>query len=316
MSTALPDLRAEGRPPSAFGVLVATLEGNPVHTMPVTERVLRIGRLPDNEIVLPHPTISRHHAEVRAENGQIVLSDVGSSSGTLVGQVRLVPNQPVRLEVGVEIRIGPYVLRYTPNAPVQAILPGLRPEPRSRSGPLVPAEVIEEMLGPPPGRASYPSLRPDGAASRYIQQLPTMFQDNEFLGRLLLIFEAIWEPLEWRHDHFELYFDPRTSPAEFLEWLAGWLNLSTNPHWPEDRRRLLLDEAMELYRWRGTPYGLMRMIEVSTGLDVQITEAGAEPFTFRVRMPAGGGSGVRELVEEIVVTHKPAHVGYVLEVAQ
>jgi phage tail-like protein len=42
-----------------------------------------------------------------------------------------------------------------------------------------------------------------------------------------------------------------TSPASWLGWLASWLNLTVNPHWPEDRQRRLLDEVMELYRWRG-----------------------------------------------------------------
>jgi phage tail-like protein len=317
MSTALPDLRPESRPPSAFGVLTVRLDATVVQTMAVTDRVIRIGRLPDNEIVLAHATISRHHAEVRVQGGQVVLSDVGSSSGTVVGSTKLAANQPVALEANVDVRIGPFVLRYTPNAPAHAVLPGVRAEAPGHgpSGPLVAPEVIDDMLAPPPGRPTFAPLRPEGKASRYLQQLPTMFQDADFLGRMLLIYETIWEPLEWRQDHFELYFDPRTSPASFLEWLAGWLNLTVNPHWPEARRRLLLDEAMELYRWRGTPYGLTRMIEVCTGVEVQITETGAPPFTFRVRLPSGGGSGQRELIEQIVNSHKPAHVGYLLEVA-
>lgn len=312
MSIVSPGPKTHIGPPAAFGVLTATLEGTLVHSMPVTERVVRIGRLPDNELVLPHATVSRHHAEVRAQHGQVVLTDVGSASGTMMGTVRLAPNQPVVLEVGADVRIGPYVLRYTPNAPAQAVLPGVPVEaPHSPFG----SPAAEETLALPIGRPTFAQPRPSDSASHYLQQLPAVFQESDFLGRLLLIFETIWEPLEWRHDHFEQYFDPRTSPASFLPWLASWLHLTVNPHWPEDRRRLLLDEAMELYRWRGTPYGLMRMIEVCTGVQVQITEAGAEPFTFRVRFPAGGGSGQGDLIEQLVATHKPAHVGYVLEVS-
>ncbi|HEY7479109.1 MAG TPA: phage tail protein [Gemmatimonadales bacterium] len=283
--------------------------------MPVTDRVLRIGRLPDNEMVLPHPTVSRQHAEVRIQNGRPVLTDLGSAAGTSCGGVRLAANQPVALEAGSDVRIGPYVLRFTPNAPAHAVLPE-QPEvaeQRGPSGPLVAPEVIEELLIPDSRRPTYPVPLPTEAPSRYLQHLPAMFQEDKFLGRLLMIFEAVWEPLEWRQDHYHLYFDPRTSPASFLEWLAGWLNLTVNPHWPEDRRRRLLDEAMELYRWRGTPYGLTRMIEVCTGHGVQVVESGADPFTFRVRIPSEA-TGQRELIEQLVLTHKPAHVGYVLEV--
>jgi phage tail-like protein len=315
MSTALPGLKPPQRPSAAHGVLTATLEGTLVHSMLITDRVIRIGRLPDNEFVLQHATISRHHAEVAIQHGQVVLTDVGSSAGTTVDGVRLVPNQPVLLGAGSEVRIGPFIVKYTPPAPAQPVLPGLTPEPaHGPSGPLVPPEAIEELLAPSGGRAVFPSPLPDGAPSRYLGLLPAMFQEDEFLGRLLQIFEAVWEPLEWRQDHFEYYFDPRTSPAGYLSFLAAWLDLTVNPHWPEDRRRRLLDEAMELYRWRGTPYGLARMIEVCTGRTVDISEVGSQPFTFRVRLPAASSAGERELIEQLLVTHKPAHVGYVLEV--
>ena len=86
---------------------------------------------------------------------------------------------------------------------------------------------------------------------------------------MLLIFEAIWEPLEQRQEHIAMYFSPSTSPARMLAWIAEWLNLELDPHWPERRRRELLREAMQLYWWRGTRYGLTRMLEVCTGQPVR-----------------------------------------------
>jgi phage tail-like protein len=154
-----------------------------------------------------------------------------------------------------------------------------------------------------------------GPQSRYLLDLPVLFHDNEFLGRYLLILESIWEPLEQRQDHIDQYFNPATCPASFLPWLARWLDVSFNAHWPEARRRHLLAEAMDLYRWRGTRYGLERMIEVCTGLTPEITEDPAQPFVFRVRVTIPAGSGIeRDLIEELVRAHKPAHAGYVLEV--
>ena len=111
-----------------------------------------------------------------------------------------------------------------------------------------------------------------------------------------------------------MYFDPRTCPAEMLPWLAGWLDVTLDVHWPEDRRRSLLTEAMELYRWRGTTYGLTRMIEVSTGLTAVITDDATTPFVIRVRVSIPSSSGVRrDVIENLIREHKPAHVGYVLE---
>ena len=55
-----------------------------------------------------------------------------------------------------------------------------------------------------------------------------------------------------------MYIDPRTSPAPFLPWLAGWLGVSAATRLPEGRLRTLLGEAVELYRWRGSCRQLMR----------------------------------------------------------
>src|SRR5262249_8228933 len=109
-----------------------------------------------------------------------------------------------------------------------------------------------------------------------------------------------------------MYFSPATCPAELLPWIAQWLNLELDPHWPERRRRELLGEAMQLYRWRGTRYGLTRMLEVCTGHSMQITEDPERPFVFRIGMPQSWDVS-RAFVERLIRAHKPAHVGYVLE---
>lgn len=51
---------------------------------------IRIGRSPDNDLVFDSPTVSRHHAVIKVENGRVRLTDFGSTSGTFVNgtQVR------------------------------------------------------------------------------------------------------------------------------------------------------------------------------------------------------------------------------------
>src|SRR5205807_6447131 len=121
----------------------------------------------------------------------------------------------------------------------------------------VPVEVSPPALQQVPQPIKAVSRRPlDEPESIYRQYLPDIFQENDFLRRFLRIFEDIWEPLEQRQDHIEMYFDPHTCPASFLPWLASWFDLSLNMHWPEARMRGLLAEAMDLYSLRGTNYGL------------------------------------------------------------
>ena len=156
---------------------------------------------------------------------------------------------------------------------------------------------------------------PNGTGSIYLDHLPTIFQDSDFMGRFLQIFESVWEPLEQRQDHLAMYIDPRTCPAPFLPWLAGWLGVDVGARWPEGRLRTLVEEAVELYRWRGTQYGLTRMIEVCTGVTPVIAETASNPFVLHIRVAIPADSDVdRELLERLIVANKPAHAAYVLEV--
>ena len=311
------DGRESAQPSENGGTLVVSLEGTVVQTVPIGERVVTIGRLPQNGLVLPDTSVSRYHAEVRTPPGgmEAIITDVGSSAGTYVGQSRLLANQPCKLEAGSMVQIGPYEITYI--AP-----PGPRPVAPHR--PLTPAieqpavryeDVADDTIVAVPARPHHPLAVPAPGRSRYLRDLPAPYQDNEFLGRMLQIFEAIWEPLEQRQDHFAMYFDPRTCPATFLPWLAGWLGLALDRHWPEERRRSLLAEAMELYRWRGTQYGLSRMIEVCTGLTPVITEDTDNPFVVRITVRVPATREVRrDVIDSLIRLHKPAHVGYVLEV--
>jgi phage tail-like protein len=142
-------------------------------------------------------------------------------------------------------------------------------------------------------------------------------RDRDFLGRFLLILEAIWEPLEQRQDHIDMYFTPRTCPAPFLAWLAGWFDLAVGAHWPEGRIRDLLERAHDLYRWRGTRDGLIQMIEMWTGITPEIVESPSQPFVFNVRLYVPDQTEFdSDLVEDLLHAHKPAHAGYTLEIVR
>lgn len=82
----------------------------------------QIGRLPDNDWVLPDPYISGHHAQVKFRNGQFFLEDT-SSNGVFVNspENRLPRGQPHPLKSGDRLFIEAYEIRVTitPDAPVQ-----------------------------------------------------------------------------------------------------------------------------------------------------------------------------------------------------
>lgn len=66
-----------------------------------------IGRRGDNNIVLSgDPYVSGSHAQIAAEDGTFILTDVGSTNGTMLNGTKVEPDQPVVLSAGDEIVFG------------------------------------------------------------------------------------------------------------------------------------------------------------------------------------------------------------------
>jgi hypothetical protein len=66
---------------------------------------ITIGRTTDNDIVLPEARVSRKHASIEFKKPSYVLSDLGSSNGTFLNNMKLCPPQTVALQNWDKIRI-------------------------------------------------------------------------------------------------------------------------------------------------------------------------------------------------------------------
>jgi len=86
----------------------------------------------------------------------------------------------------------------------------------------------------------------------------------DFFERFVTIFEGVLTPLEDKVAEAWQLTNPRTAPAEALDWLARWVGLSLDPALEEAARRRVLLAAPELSRWRGTLRGLSFALEVVT----------------------------------------------------
>lgn len=71
--------------------------------VPLGERPLTIGRLPECNITLNDPNVSRHHAEVRAQGNGFVIVDNGSTNGVKVNGIKVAQQM---LSDGDQITIG------------------------------------------------------------------------------------------------------------------------------------------------------------------------------------------------------------------
>lgn len=111
----------------------------------------------------------------------------------------------------------------------------------------------------------------------YLEYLPAVYQSDpiskDFLERFLSIFQTVLGGVEHKIDHLAEYFDPDGAPNRpFLEWLAGWLDMTFYQNWPLATCRRLLRHAPELYRQRGTPAGLKQLLWLALEVRVEILE--------------------------------------------
>lgn len=155
--------------------------------------------------------------------------------------------------------------------------------------------------------------------SRYLQYLPAIYQDSDFLGRFLRIFEDLIVPVEDILQEIPFYFNPRLAPPGFLPWLASWIDLVLDENWPEERRRELIQRGTDLYRWRGTRRGLLAYLNIYAGVEPELVEhltakAGG-PFRFTVVLRVPDPSAVDEArIRSIIEAEKPAHTQYELRI--
>jgi phage tail-like protein len=110
-------------------------------------------------------------------------------------------------------------------------------------------------------RAYYPRF---SYLDRYLPAAYRRCPDSAaFLDSFLANVEGTLTAIEDRIAAAQLLFDPRTAPAEALDWLAGWLGKVFDPAWDEGRRRLFLRHAADLFRWRGTVRGLVTALRLA-----------------------------------------------------
>jgi Tol biopolymer transport system component/serine/threonine protein kinase len=89
----------------------------------ITADEMTIGRDPANEIVLDHPRVSRQHARLQYDGTRYWLSDLNSRNGTLLGNQRLVPGEPVVWEAVQAVQIGDIWLRLKPGQSAAEVIP-------------------------------------------------------------------------------------------------------------------------------------------------------------------------------------------------
>ncbi|MBM0744163.1 phage tail protein I [Phormidium sp. CLA17] len=178
-------------------------------------------------------------------------------------------------------------------------------------------------------------------ASSYLDYLPAALHEDPFLGQFLLAFEAILSgvsvedvvtPAGFEKTLAEIHtkFSAKTTPPEFLPWLAGWVALSLRDDWNEQVKRDFIQRIVPLYKQRGTKAAMKKLLQIylqkqvnpqdtSVTEYVEIFEFDQIPHYFQVQLRLDSQDLTeyrrKETVARAIIDReKPAHTIYALQI--
>jgi len=186
------------------------------------------------------------------------------------------------------------------------------------------------------------------AKDELLKHLPAVFRDDDFLALYLAAFEKVlfgrddliefeYEGLEETIARIAEFFDPAKTPADFLEWLAGWVALTLRADMPVVKQRDFIANIAQLYKKRGTRANLQHLLEIFLDgtpsveepdlHEMQIDEqlqigvntylGGGPPHFFQVKISLARPSPEflerqLQIARDLINLEKPAHTYYKL----
>ena len=105
-----------------------------------------------------------------------------------------------------------------------------------------------------------------------IRNLPSIFQENDFLRTFLMIFQHISNDIGIKIDNINEMFRPMHCPADFLNVLSDWFGIDINLLGSVEEKRLFLQYAIPMFKLRGTAMGLKLYLYIMTGVVPNIIE--------------------------------------------
>ncbi len=110
----------------------------------------------------------------------------------------------------------------------------------------------------------------------FVDYLPEIYREklekDSFLPRFMGIFQNIYVDLEDRIDFTPMNFDPNTTNKDFLNWLADWFSIKDTSIWGESKLRILINEAVKIYKMKGTKRAVAKIVKSYVGVEPIIVE--------------------------------------------
>jgi phage tail-like protein len=162
-----------------------------------------------------------------------------------------------------------------------------------------------------------------------METLPSVYRSDFLAEQMCASFDDVLAPIFATLDCLPAYLDPRTTPKDMLDWLAGWIGLTVNRHEEPGRKRELIITGASLLPWRGTKRSVHEAVVAAFNRETEVIESGAATWsthpdsepggqpvpTLIVRVTVDKEEDIdRRSLDALVNTVKPAHMPHRVEV--
>jgi serine/threonine protein kinase len=113
VSSPLPAAKAEKDKTSRLGAPRIECADSRPKVVELSQEPAIIGRLPSCDLMIADPGVSKRHCSIHWDGTQLQVQDLGSSNGTWLGEMRLESNRLYPWPEGVELKIGPYEVKFS-----------------------------------------------------------------------------------------------------------------------------------------------------------------------------------------------------------
>jgi phage tail-like protein len=163
----------------------------------------------------------------------------------------------------------------------------------------------------------------------YMDTMPLVYREDPLAEQLCASFDDVLAPIFATLDCLPAYLDPRTAPADMLDWLAGWIGLTVSAHEEPTRKRELISAGAALLPWRGSVRSVQEAVVAAFNRETEVIESGSATWSTTPDSRPGGqavaGLVVRVTVDSaddidqrsldaLVDSVKPAHIPHRVEV--
>ncbi|MEO9326033.1 phage tail protein [Nocardioides sp. C4-1] len=164
-----------------------------------------------------------------------------------------------------------------------------------------------------------------------LHRLPGVLQDDDFTQRFVAAFDDGYAPILVTLDSLACYVDPQLAPADFVDYLAGWVGVDLDDTWTLPQRRAIVAGAAAVHRRRGTRRGVEEALGLGLGARVTVRDSGGCTWSASPGGPLPGSAPARmevtidvddpdaldpRRVETLIESTKPAHVAHIVTVVR